>query len=62
MKILAFDSTARSASVAVLEDEIAKMKEELFGPASSDYLRAAELDRLIEEAEEELLNLYEIIM
>lgn len=51
-----------TARVSVLEEEIAKMKEELFGSAASDYLRAAELDRLIEEAEEELLNLYEIIM
>ena len=45
-----------------LEREIAQMKEELFGAAASDYVRAAELDALISGAEEELLGLYEIIL
>ena len=45
-----------------LEGEIARLKEELFGPAASDYVRAAEIQEIIDRAEEELLTLYEILL
>ncbi len=45
-----------------LEEEIARLDEELFGPASSDYVRASEIDKRKMEIEEELLSLYEIVM
>ena len=45
-----------------LEEEIARLKEELFGPAASDYVRAAEIQEAIDAAEEELLALYEILL
>ena len=45
-----------------LEGEIARLKEELFGPAASDYVRAAQIQEAIDAAEEELLTLYEILL
>ncbi len=48
--------------IAELEAEIARLDEELFGEASSDYVRAAEIENRKNEIEEELLALYEIIM
>ncbi len=50
------------AEIPVLEEKIEKAKAELFGSAASDYVRAAELEKEIEEAEEKLLTLYELIM
>ncbi len=44
-----------------LESELAALEEELFGSAATDYTRAAELDRRKTEAEERLLEIYEII-
>ena len=48
--------------IAELEAELAALEEELFGPAATDYVRAAEIDRRRSEIEEELLLLYEIVM
>lgn len=45
-----------------LEAELVALDEELFGPAASDYVRAAEIDRRKGEIEEELLELYEAVM
>ena len=44
-----------------LETELEKIEEELFGSASSDYIRAAELDARKTEIEERLLVLYEAL-
>ena len=44
-----------------LEKELAEIDAELFGSAASDYTRAAELDARKTEAEERLLEIYEII-
>ena len=51
-----------TAKIAELEAEIARLDEELFGEAASDYVRAAEIDKRKNEIEEELLSLYEIVM
>ncbi len=45
-----------------LEAELEKLDEELFGEAASDYMRAAEIDTRKNEIEEELLELYELVM
>lgn len=45
-----------------LEAEADALKEELFGPAASDYVRAAEIEKRQAEIEEELLSLYELVM
>ena len=48
--------------ITELEAEISALDEELFGEAATNYLRAAEIDRRKAEIEEELLELYEMIM
>ena len=48
--------------ITELEEELSRLDEELFGPAASDYVRAAEIDRRKNEIEEELLSLYETVM
>ena len=48
--------------IAELEAELEALDRELFGPAATDYLRAAEIDRRKSEIEEELLLLYETVM
>ena len=45
-----------------LEAELEKLDEELFGEAASDYVRAAEIDKRKSEIEEELMELYELVM
>ena len=45
-----------------LEAELAKIEEELFGSASADYVRAAELDARKTEVEERLMEIYEELM
>ena len=45
-----------------LEVELEALEAELFGEAASDYVRAAEIDSRKAEIEEELLELYEIVM
>ena len=45
-----------------LEGELERLDEELFGEAASDYVRAAEIDKRKSEIEEELLELYELVM
>ncbi len=50
------------ARITELEAEIEALDKELFGEAASDYVRAAEIDRRKGEIEEELLELYELIM
>lgn len=44
-----------------LEDLLPKLEAELYGEAASDYIKAAELQKQIDEAEAELLSLYEIL-
>ncbi len=44
-----------------LEAELEALEEELFGSAATDYTRAAEIDTRKQEAEERLLEIYEII-
>ena len=39
-----------------------RLDEELFGEAAADYVRAAEIDKRKTEIEEELLELYELVM
>ena len=48
--------------IAELEAEISRLDEELFGEAATNYVRAAEIDARKAKIEEELLELYEIIM
>ncbi len=48
--------------VGDLEKELEALDAELFGPAASDYLRAAEIDARKTAIEEELLTLYEEIL
>ena len=48
--------------IKALESELERLDEELFGSAASDYVRAAEIDKRKGEIEEELLELYEIVM
>ncbi len=48
--------------IAELEAETERLDEELFGSAASDYVRAAEIDKRKGEIEEELLELYELVM
>ena len=48
--------------IGELEAELEKLDEELFGDAASDYIRAAEIDKRKCEIEEELMELYEIVM
>ena len=50
------------AKIKELEAELEKLEEELFGDAASDYVRAAEIDTRKNEIEEELLELYEVVM
>ena len=45
-----------------LEEELTRLEDELFGEASSDYIRAAEIDKRKNEIEEELLELYELVL
>ena len=40
---------------------LVKLEEELFGSAATDYTRAAEIDARKTEAEERLLEIYEMI-
>lgn len=50
------------SKIAELEAEIEALDKELFGEAASDYVRAGEIDKRKSEIEEELLELYELIM
>ena len=50
------------AKIEKLEAELAALDEELFGEAATDYVRAAEIDIRKNEIEEELLELYELVM
>ena len=45
-----------------LECELEELDRELFGEAASDYVRAAEIDKRKCEIEEELLELYELVL
>ncbi|MCD7775786.1 MAG: hypothetical protein LUH54_00210, partial [Firmicutes bacterium] len=47
------------ADIAELENKIEEIEAELFGEAATDYVRAAELDAQITDAEDKLLALYE---
>ena len=50
------------ARISELERELEKLDAELFGEAASDYVRAAEIEERKSAIEEELLELYEIVM
>lgn len=45
-----------------LESRLAELEEELFGDAASDYVRAAEIEEEKAKIENELLELYELVM
>ncbi|MBE6588394.1 MAG: ABC-F family ATP-binding cassette domain-containing protein [Ruminococcaceae bacterium] len=47
------------SEIEKLEAQLEKITEELFGPAASDYVRAAELDEEKNALEERLMELYE---
>ena len=49
-------------TIPVLEEKIAALKEELFGSAAADYVRAAAIEGELSALEEELLSLYELVM
>ncbi len=49
-------------TIEKLEAELEALEEELFGDAASDYVRAAEIDKRKTQIEEELLELYELVM
>ncbi len=51
-----------SEKVGRLEKELELLDEELFGEAATNYVRAAEIEARKAEIEEELLELYELIM
>ncbi len=48
--------------IPLLEKELDDLEAELFGPAASDYVRAAEIEARRAQIEEELLTLYELTM
>ena len=48
--------------IAKLEAELEELDRELFGDAASDYVRASEIELRKNEIEEELLELYELVM
>ncbi len=48
--------------IAELENETEELDKELFGSAAANYVRAAEIDARKAEIEEELLELYELVM
>ena len=48
--------------ITELEEETERLDAELFGEAASDYVRAAEIESRKAEIEEELLELYELVM
>ncbi len=48
--------------ISELEQELDKLEQELFGEAASNYVRAAEIDKRKNDIENELLELYEIVM
>ena len=50
------------ARISELEAELEALDEELFGEASSDYVRASEIESRKEEIETELLELYELVL
>ncbi len=47
------------AEIEKLEEELSKISEEMYGSASTDYVRVAELETRKNEIEERLLELYE---
>ena len=53
---------AAKRRVPEIEERLDAIKAELFGEAASDYVRAAALDEERERLEEELLELYELIL
>ena len=48
--------------IPVLEERLIELEEELFGEAASNYVRAAEIDEEKTKIEEELLELYELVI
>ena len=44
------------------QTELEALEAELFGEAATNYVRAAEIEERKNEIEEELLELYEIVM
>ncbi len=50
------------ARITEIEEELSRLEEELFGEAATDYLRAGEIHKRKDELEEELLELYELVI
>lgn len=48
--------------ISELEGELERLEEELFGEAATNYVRAAEIEERKAAIEEELLELYELVM
>jgi ATP-binding cassette subfamily F protein 3 len=53
---------AAERRIPELEGEIERIKQELYGDAAADYVRAAALQKSLDDAESELLALYELTM
>ena len=51
-----------NVKIPELEKRLAELEEELFGEAASNYIRAAEIEEEKQKIEEELLELYELVM
>ena len=49
-------------TIEKLEGELSDLEEELFGEAATNYVRAAEIEERKAAIEEELLELYELVM
>ena len=47
-----------SARVSELEDELARLKAGLYGPAAADYVRAGEITARISQVEDRLMEIY----
>ena len=55
-------NTPTKQRIPELESRLAELEEELFGDAASDYVRAAEIEEEKAKIENELLELYELVM
>ena len=56
------DDGEAQEKIPKLEERLSELEEELFGDASSNYIRAAEIEEEKAKIEEELLELYELVM
>ena len=56
------DPTGDLDAMSAAEKELEALREELFGEAATDYVKAAATEEKIAVLEDELLNLYELTM